>query len=742
MRLTLRKKVTGLALFSALLPALALTILVAYNETIASRDVGRELNHLAREHLAQVVEDLYGLCQTANALVQQQVDATLKAGNLMVEQAGGIHVGANRTVWEATNQFTGEMTEVILPEMMVGDEWLGQNARMEVPTPVIDQIRERFGGTVTIFQRMNEQGDMLRVATNVEKRDGTRAIGTYIPAENPDGTANSVVSTLLDGNTYRGRAYVVNDWYVTAYQPILEDGEVIGSFYVGVRQESVDSLRRAIQRVDIGDQGYVWIVHGVDEQRRGETVFWKDAKQSGQNLVEFRDVEDAPVFQRVINQATALEPGSVGTAEATWADPGERYPQQKLLAYTWFREWDWVIGLTAYESDFGNARGSVNEAFARLLRSTIIGGVLVFIFIGVLATWLGGLVARPIGFLTRTSSLIADGNLHQARDMIERGRDRREAGVNLEKEKDETGELYRGFRRMVENLSALIGQVKEGSRDLVDVAGEISRTSREQGQTVQDFGASSSEIAAAVNEISATSQELVQTMGNVSDMVGDAGRLAGSGRGKIGEMHSGIEGLVEGTGRISSKLGVISEKAGNIGNIVTAITKVADQTNLLSLNAAIEAEKAGEAGLGFAVVAREIRRLADQTAIATMDIEDTVKEMQTSVSAGVMEMDKFKEVMRSAVEDVQELGSHLEDIIRHVETITPRFESLRSGMESQSEGAKQITEAITGLNAAARETAQALKGFNAATRKLDGAVESIERHTARFRLESNEEEAT
>ena len=103
---------------------------------------------------------------------------------------------------------------------------------------------------------------------------------------------------------------------------------------------------------------------------------------------------------------------------------------------------------------------------------------------------------------------------------------------------------------------------------------------------------------------------------------------------------------------INSRLAVLSDKAGNINTVVTTITKVADQTNLLSLNAAIEAEKAGEYGRGFAVVATEIRRLADQTAGATYEVAQIVKEMQTAVSASVMGMDKFSEEVRRGMLDV------------------------------------------------------------------------------------------
>ena len=156
--------------------------------------------------------------------------------------------------------------------------------------------------------------------------------------------------------------------------------------------------------------------------------------------------------------------------------------------------------------------------------------------------------------------------------------------------------------------------------------------------------------------------------------------------------------LADSTGSIGSKLSVISERAANINLVVTTITKVADQTNLLSINAAIEAEKAGEYGLGFLVVAREIRRLADQTAVATLDIERMVKEMQYSVSAGVMEMDKFSDQVRQGVGEVGQIGDQLGQIIAAVQGLTERFDQVTEGMRVQSQGAEQIREAIVRLS--------------------------------------------
>src|SRR5262249_3073459 len=148
------------------------------------------------------------------------------------------------------------------------------------------------------------------------------------------------------------------------------------------------------------------------------------------------------------------------------------------------------------------------------------------------------------------------------------------------------------------------------------------------------------EVGATSKEISATSKELVKTMSEVSGVAEQTALLATNGQNGLSSMETTMRHVMDAASTINAKLGVLNEKAGNINQVVTTIAKVADQTNLLSLNAAIEAEKAGEYGRGFAVVATEIRRLADQTGIATFDIEQMVKEIHSAISASVMGMDK------------------------------------------------------------------------------------------------------
>lgn len=299
---------------------------------------------------------------------------------------------------------------------------------------------------------------------------------------------------------------------------------------------------------------------------------------------------------------------------------------------------------------------------------------------------------------------------------------------------NEFGVLAEGLNRLADDLSALVGQVQRSGIQVNTTATEIAATAREQQTTANEIAATTAQIGATAREISATSGELDKTMNEISQVAEDTTQLANSGQTAIQRMETTMRQIIEASGAVTAKLALLSEKTANINSVVTTITKVADQTNLLSLNAAIEAEKAGEYGLGFAVVAMEIRRLADQTAVATYDIEKMVKEMQSAVAAGVMGMDKFSEEVRRGVEEIRQVSAQLGQIIRQVQTLTPRFQTVNEGMHAQATGAQQISETLLQLNEAAQQTAESLRQSNIAIEQLNEAARALQASVSRFKL--------
>ncbi|MBC3233347.1 MULTISPECIES: methyl-accepting chemotaxis protein [Pseudomonas] len=305
--------------------------------------------------------------------------------------------------------------------------------------------------------------------------------------------------------------------------------------------------------------------------------------------------------------------------------------------------------------------------------------------------------------------------------------------LNLER-KDEFGAVETGFNDMMTELTALVSQAQRSSVQVTTSVTEIAATSKQQQATATETAATTTEIGATSREIAATSKDLVRTMTEVSTAADQASVAAGSGQQGLARMEETMHSVMGAADLVNAKLAILNEKAGNINQVVVTIVKVADQTNLLSLNAAIEAEKAGEYGRGFAVVATEVRRLADQTAVATYDIEQMVREIQSAVSAGVMGMDKFSEEVRRGMFEVQQVGEQLSQIIHQVQALAPRVLMVNEGMQAQATGAEQINHALVQLGDASSQTVESLRQASFAIDELSQVAVGLRSGVSRFKV--------
>ena len=305
--------------------------------------------------------------------------------------------------------------------------------------------------------------------------------------------------------------------------------------------------------------------------------------------------------------------------------------------------------------------------------------------------------------------------------------------LNLDR-KDEFGAIETGFNDMMEALTGLVSQAQRSSVQVTTSVTEIAATSKQQQATATETAATTTEIGATSREIAATSRDLVRTMTEVTSAADQASILAGSGQQGLSRMEETMHQVMGAADLVNAKLGILNEKASNINQVVVTIVKVADQTNLLSLNAAIEAEKAGEYGRGFAVVATEVRRLADQTAVATYDIEQMVRDIQSSVSAGVMGMDKFSEEVRRGMFEVQQVGEQLNQIIHQVQALAPRVLMVNEGMQAQATGAEQINHALAQLSDASTQTVESLRQSSFAIDELSQVAAGLRGGVSRFKV--------
>jgi methyl-accepting chemotaxis protein WspA len=300
---------------------------------------------------------------------------------------------------------------------------------------------------------------------------------------------------------------------------------------------------------------------------------------------------------------------------------------------------------------------------------------------------------------------------------------------------EELQRIYTAFNDMLTRLQerdALLQQEKskaeQATTDLRHIVGEMHRlglqldTSTEaiagqvkaQESAASEHASSSAQVLASSKEISAISRELVYTVNDVVQLSQRTATLAESSQQGQGLLRTVLAGLSTGSVEIVEKLGNLREQAQGINKVTATLIKIADKTNILSLNAAIEAEQAGQYGAGFGVVAQEILRLANNTAHSIMDIEATIQDMQTAVDSSSTLIGAFAEHVRQGTGSLRGIGDQLAEIGTQVQALAPRFEEVRRGMEQQHQGAEQITLGVHMMTELARKNAASLRETNGA----------------------------
>jgi methyl-accepting chemotaxis protein WspA len=341
---------------------------------------------------------------------------------------------------------------------------------------------------------------------------------------------------------------------------------------------------------------------------------------------------------------------------------------------------------------------------------------------------------RPMERVAEIAGEIAAGRLRQAEARLADDEVRRLLGVTEipPEARDEAWRMFQAFRTMTHGLASLLGEVRNSSSQVSGSANHMAAAVRQLEATAAEQASSTSSVAATSNEIFATVKDLATTMDTVTRMAADAAELADSGMRGLGGIDSAMDNLLDATANVSQVLLRIREQSARISEVITAITKIANRTNLLSLNAAIQAEKAGEHAAGFSVVAVEIRRLADQTSVAALDIEESIREMQGAVGMGVEAVEQYATQARASSQTISGITSDLGRLLEYTQKLGPHFADVNNGMQVQSEGAGHITAAMQELNEAARQTRDSLTGFRQVTEQMRAAVAGLEREVARF----------
>jgi methyl-accepting chemotaxis protein len=645
---SLKFKLIALGVILSVAPLGVIAATTFFQNRRTTRTASQGLTRLAHESLSNTVEGIRIAVATQHEMLQQTVFNSMKVARRLLPDFGDLHNDLFEKVsWNAVNQYTEEAVAVDLPRMMIGSTWLGQNRDTGVPTPLVDDITILLGGTCTVFQRMNEQGDMLRVATNVPKRDNTRAIGTYIPAVDPDGRPNPVVATLLGRKAFHGRAFVVDDWYITAYEPLFDsNGEVIGALYFGLKQESTSILRQALMNIKIGDTGYVWVLDS-----RGNYVISQDGKRDGENILAARDADGREFIKEMIDKALASKEGEIFDSRYPWKNETDKAARMKISKITYFKAWDWIIGAGSYEEEFFAAREAIaaeSRTGMRLLLGMIGLALAVSLTLWTLmAGRIGKRLSRFSSKMQSTSDEVASaaGEVASASQSLAEGASRQAASI--------------------EETSSSLEEMSAMTRQNADHAHQADALMKEANQTIATANSTMDRMTVSMENITRTSEETQKIVKTIDEIAFQTNLLA---------LNAAVE----------------AARAGEAG---AGFAVVADEVRNLAMRAAEAAQNTSQ------LIEASVKQIKDGAGLVdvTNKAFDEVAEQALSVTQLIGEIAAASNEQAQGIRQVNDAVGKMDQIVQQNAATSEESASASEEMSAQAEQMKALVAELAAL---------------------------------------------
>jgi methyl-accepting chemotaxis protein len=294
--------------------------------------------------------------------------------------------------------------------------------------------------------------------------------------------------------------------------------------------------------------------------------------------------------------------------------------------------------------------------------------------------------------------------------------------------------VYASIRKMAENLGGVIRQLTDNSTQLVSAAGEIASSSEQMARGSQEQNSQTSQVSSAVEEMTATIVESSKNAGEAAGQAKGAADAARAGNQVVNQTIEGMNRIAQVVQESAKTIQELSRSSDQIGEIISVIDDIADQTNLLALNAAIEAARAGEQGRGFAVVADEVRKLAERTTKATKEITDMIKGIQNDTKGAVTSMEQGIVEVQQGRELADKAGESLSAIATYSQKVMDMIQQIATAAEEQSAASEQIARSVEGIARVTKENATGVEQSAAAAEELNRQAEGMQKMVNRFKV--------
>jgi methyl-accepting chemotaxis protein len=472
------------------------------------------------------------------------------------------------------------------------------------------------------------------------------------------------------------------------------------------RGQAQQQASAVIRNLRYGHDDYFWI-----EDLDTRMVMHPNAKLEGKRMAGTLDPDGKALFDEMV--AVANRDGS-GLVHYRWPKPGSDAPVEKVSYVELFKPWGWIVGSGIYVDD-------VQVEFRRQLIQAFVIVLTIALLLSALILLIARSIALPLAQVVNAMENIASGEADLTHNLDSRWR-------------DELTALSSHFNAFTHKLRAVIGQsmqtagnLDQASQSLGEIASNSQRHSQQQSQQMEL-------VAAAIHEVSYAVQDVAKNAEHAANEVRQADEQARQGQHNIDSSLRQIDQLSETIGQAVEVIQSLAQESTQIGSVLEVIRAIAEQTNLLALNAAIEAARAGEQGRGFAVVADEVRLLAQRTQQSTAQIQGMIERLQGNSEAAVDVINASSQAARQTVVQARETGESLHLVITALRNLTELNASIASATLEQSHVVEDINQNVTHAASLAHENALAADQSNEASQNLGQLAGQLNRILGQFRL--------